>query len=152
MTLKSKAQSSSYRWQRNCLYLFSPLCEHRLPFVVFKCSCPTFQHPGSFQPPWHVSPPCFKGLNAKWWSDKTLSIKMCFMTTWDSWLVLGVWKHLRLWSQGLIERLNSEPDLTENKSRDSHSELKTFFLENGLYKTLFCSKASVPFAFPLNQC
>lgn len=27
----------------------------------------------------------FWGINAKWWSDKTLSIKMCFMTTWDSW-------------------------------------------------------------------
>lgn len=29
-----------------------------------------------------------RGLNAKWWGDKTLSIKTCFMTTWDSWLVL----------------------------------------------------------------
>lgn len=35
---------------------------------------------------------CFSSLcrplNAKWWGDKTLSIKTCFMTTWDSWLVL----------------------------------------------------------------
>lgn len=29
-----------------------------------------------------------RALNAKWWGDKTLSIKTCFMTTWDSWLVL----------------------------------------------------------------
>ena len=83
-----KAQSSTCGQEETAFYLFLPPRQPRLAFVLSKCFCPTFRHPGSFQPPWHVSPSLFWGLNAKWWSDKTLSIKMCFMTTWDSWPVL----------------------------------------------------------------
>lgn len=92
---------------------------------------------------------CFSSLywalNAKWWGDKTLSIKTCFMTTWDSWPVL---QRENIWG---FEAKVSLRDLTANLTwlsiwlQDSRSQLQTFVLTEVSIKTLFCGLASHPF-------
>lgn len=78
-----------------------------------------------------VASTCFSSLcrasNAKWWGDKTLSIKTCFMTTWDSWLVLQH-ENSGGFEAKVSLRPNSQPDSVAKSLRDSRTTLQTFVL------------------------
>lgn len=83
----------------------------------------------------------------------------CFMTTWDSRLIMqseniSIFKTKVSWRES-----NSKPELTVNRPRDSLSQLKPFlfsssffFKENGLNITELCSKASFQFLLPESRC
>lgn len=119
MTSKSKALSNCGQWM-------TVLLQPWLQFVVWKCFSPfstqfLFSHPDVL---------LFIVLRFKWkvigWQNivnqNVFHDHLRFLAS------LAVWKHCRLWSQGLIEKPKSKPDLVVNRLQDSHSELETFFL------------------------
>lgn len=95
-------------------------------FVASECSCPfstqvLFSHPDMFLL-------IVLGFKCKVMGWQNIVNQNVFHDHLRFLAGLAVWKHLRLWSQGLIERPNSKPDLAVNRLQDSHSELETFFL------------------------